>query len=121
MPTNSQLDSVASCDVQDIGLSLKRSCVNFRWNTAVSGEASNHNTPVSQQYTVHRPVLTQKNKPSNITVSPKASQDISTVIVNVYIQRPSHTTHKTAKNAVIFHIHYKFFSQLQRIFSQCFF
>ena len=34
--------------------------------------------------------------------------------------RPSHTPHETAKNAVIFHAHYNFFSQLQRFFHQFF-
>ena len=35
---------------------------------------------------------------------------------------PSHTTHnKTAKNAVIFHTHYNFFSQLLRLFSTVFY
>ena len=32
--------------------------------------------------------------------------------------KPSHTTHKTAKTAVIFHTHYDFFSQLQQFFQQ---
>ena len=36
------------------------------------------------------------------------------------VLRASHTTHENAKNSVIFHTHYNFFSLLQQYFEQFF-
>mgnify|MGYP001800642706 CR=1 FL=1 len=41
---------------------------------------------------------------------------ITTSCVRHYWLRPLHSAHKAVKNAVIFHTHYNFFSQLQRFF-----